>query len=94
MRAFTALSGGLFTLSGNANKIAGSIRAKLKEEDENKAEPIVEEEMDGVETYVTLAGNGYVRTKKESGGALDQAEQALIDKMGKFDYENQMASAS
>ncbi len=93
-RTFSLMETLAVSISGNANKIAGSIRAKLKEEDENKAEPIVEEEMDGVETYVTLAGNGYVRTKKESGGALDQAEQALIDKMGKFDYENQMASAS
>lgn len=42
------------SLSDNANRIAGSIRAKLKEEDDNKVEPIIEEDMIGVESFVTL----------------------------------------
>lgn len=78
------------SISDNANRIAGSIRAKLNEEDDNKADPIIEEDMNGVSSYVTLSAGAYIRTKKESVDALDNAEQALIDKMMAFDYENQL----
>ena len=93
-RTFSLMETLAVSISENANKIAGSIRAKLKEEQDNKAEPIIEEEMDGVETYVALAAGGYIRTKKESVDALDQAEQALIEKMSSFDYEHQLFPAS
>lgn len=93
-RTFSLMETLAVSISDNANKIAGSIRAKLKEEEENKAEPIIEEEMDGVETYVTLAASGYIRTKKESVDALEKAEESLIEKMSEFNYENQIASAS
>ncbi len=89
-RTFSLMETLAVSISENANKIAGSIRAKLSHEDENKAIPIIEEEMDGVETYVTLSAAGYVLTKKETADALDKAEQSLIDKMLAFDYENQM----
>jgi len=93
-RTFSLMETLAVSISGNANKIAGSIRAKLKEDEENKAEPIIEEEMPGVETYVALAASGYIRTKKESVDALENAEQVLIDKMTKFDYENQLKGIS
>jgi hypothetical protein len=93
-RTFSLMETLAVSISENANKIAGSIRAKLKEEEENKAEPIIEEEMDGVETYVTLSASGYIRTKKESIDALDNAEKALIEKMNSFDYEHQVFSSS
>ncbi|MBL4561674.1 MAG: hypothetical protein JKX79_11900 [Labilibaculum sp.] len=89
-RTFSLMETLAVSVSGNANKIAGSIRAKLKEEEENKAEPIIEEEMAGVDTFVTLSAGGYIRTKKESVDALDKAEQALINKMIAFNYENQL----
>lgn len=89
-RTFSLMETLAVSVSDNANKIAGSIRAKLKEEEENKAEPIIEEEMIGVESFVTLSAGGYIRTKKESADALDKAEQSLIDKMLAFDYENQL----
>ncbi|MCG8330220.1 MAG: hypothetical protein MI974_21150 [Chitinophagales bacterium] len=89
-RTFSLMETLAVSVSDNANKIAGSIRAKLKEEEDNKAEPIVEEELDGVESYVTLSAGGYVRTKKETTDALDKAEQSLIEKMLAFDYENQL----
>lgn len=89
-RTFSLMETLAVSISENANKIAGSIRAKLKEEEENKAEPIIEEEMAGVESFVTLSAGGYIRTKKESVDALDKAEQALIDKMKAFDFENQL----
>jgi hypothetical protein len=93
-RTFSLMETLAISISENANKIAGSIRAKLKEEEDNKAEPIIEEEMTGVETYVTLAAGGYIRTKKESVDALDNAEKALIKKMSSFDYEHQVFSSS
>lgn len=89
-RTFSLMETLAVSVSENANKIAGSIRAKLKEEEENKAEPIIEEEMKGVDSFVTLSAGGYIRTKKESVEALDHAEQKLIDKMFAFDYENQL----
>lgn len=92
-RTFSLMETLAVSVSDNANKIAGSIRAKLKEDEGNKAEPIVEEEMNGVESYVTLAAGGYIRTRKESADALDRAEQSLINKMTAFDYENQLAEA-
>lgn len=89
-RTFSLMETLAVSVSENANKIAGSIRAKLKEEEDNKAEPIIEEQMAGVDSFVTLAAGAYIRTKKETADALDKAEQALIDKMLAFDYENQL----
>lgn len=89
-RTFSLMETLAVAVSDNANKIAGSIRAKLSTEDENKAIPIIEEDLSGVETFVTLSAAGYILTKKESADALEKAEQALIDKMMAFDYENQL----
>jgi hypothetical protein len=89
-RTFSLMETLAVSISDNANRIAGSIRAKLKEEEENKAEPIIEEDIKGVESFVTLAAGGYVRTKKESVDALDKAEQFLISQLLAFDYENQL----
>lgn len=91
-RTFSLMETLAVSISENANKIAGSIRAKLSLEDENKAIPVIEEEMPGVETYTTLPAAGYVLTKKESADALEKAEQSLIEKMMAFDYENQLKS--
>jgi hypothetical protein len=89
-RTFSLMETLAVSVSENANKIAGSIRAKLKEEEDNKAEPIIEEEMNGVASFVTLSAGAYVRTKKESIEALDNATKHLIDMMKGFDYENQL----
>jgi hypothetical protein len=89
-RTFSLMESLAIAISENANKIAGSIRAKLSGEEENKAVPIIEEDLNGVETFVTLPASGYVITKSESADALEKAEQALIAKMKEFDYENQM----
>lgn len=89
-RTFSLMETLALAISDNANKIAGSIRAKLSYEEDNKAIPIIEEDINGVDTYITLPAAGYVLTKKESADALDKAKQALIDKMESFDYENQL----
>ncbi|MDD4736932.1 MAG: CRISPR-associated protein Cas7 [Kiritimatiellae bacterium] len=91
-RTFSLMETLAVAVSYNANKIAGSIRAKLKEEEDNKAEPVIEEDMEGVESFVTLSAGGYVRTKKEAVDALEKAEKCLIDKINAFDFKNQTKS--
>ncbi|NOX65404.1 MAG: CRISPR-associated protein Cas7 [Chlorobi bacterium] len=89
-RTFSLMETLAVSISDNANKIAGSIRAKLSEEDENKAIPIIEEGINGVETFVTLPAAGYVITKSEKVDALEKAEKKLIELMQAFDYEHQL----
>ena len=89
-RTFSLMETLAVTISDNANKIAASIRAKLSEEEDNKAYPIVEEDLDDVSTYVTLAAGGYIRTKSEAYDALEKAKSDLIDRMMAFDFENQL----
>jgi len=89
-RTFSLMETLAVTISDNANKIAASIRAKLSEEEDNKATPIVAEDLDGVSTYVTLAAGGYLRTQSESFDALDKAKEKLIEIMTAFDYEHQL----
>lgn len=89
-RTFSLMETLAVTISDNANKIAASIRAKLSEEEDNKAYPIIEEELDGVSTYVTLAAGGYIRSKSETFDALENAKRKLIEMMAAFDYEHQL----
>ncbi len=78
-------------ISHNANKVASSIRAKLTEE--NKATPVIQESLSGVDTYVTLPAAGYILTKSESAEAMDKARAQLTKLLMDFDYENQMITA-
>lgn len=89
-RTFSLMDTLAVSISNNANRIAGSIRAKLSEEDSRRAEPIIEENLAQVDTFITLQAGGFIQTKGETADALDRAEQALIDKMMAFDYENQI----
>jgi len=89
-RTFSLMETLAVTISSNANKIASSIRAKLSEEEDNKAYPVIEEEMKDVFTYVTLAAGGFIRTKSESSDALDKAKLKLIDLMKNFNFEKQL----
>lgn len=88
-RTFSLMDTLALSVSDNANLIAGSIRAKLSDEDSGKAQPIIDESLKNVETFITLQAGGYIQTKGETADALERAEQALIDKMLAFDYENQ-----
>lgn len=71
--------------------IAGSIRAKLTEDE--KAKPVIEESMEGVETFVTLPAAGYLITTSESAGALEKAHSYLVKQLNAFNYENQLREA-
>jgi len=89
-RTFSLMETLALTISDNANKIASSIRAKLSEEEDNKAYPIVEEDLNGVSTYVTLAAGGYIRTRSETSDALERAKHKLVNLMTEFNYESQL----
>jgi len=91
-RTFSLMETLAVTISDNANRIAASIRAKLSEEEDSKAYPIIEEELPGVSTYITLTAGGYVRAKSETADALENAKQKLVELMSAFDYENQLAT--
>jgi len=89
-RTFSLMETLAIAISDNANKLAGSIRAKLIEDGEKlKAKPIIDETA-GAEIFVTLPCAGYVVTVNESANAMEAAEQKLIDLMMAFNYENQL----
>ncbi|WP_241685027.1 hypothetical protein [Cyclobacterium xiamenense] len=88
-RTFSLMDTLAVSISDNANLIAGSIRAKLSEEDSKKADPIIDEGLTGVDTFISLQAGGFIHTKGETADALERAEKALIEKMMAFDYENQ-----
>jgi hypothetical protein len=89
-RTFSLMDTLAIAISDNANIISGSIRAKLSEEDSKKADPIIDENLKNVDTFITLQAGGFIHTKGESADALEKAEQKLIDLMMAFDYENQL----
>jgi hypothetical protein len=89
-RTFSLMDTLAISICDNANLIAGSIRAKLSEEDSKKADPIIDETLKGVDTFITLQAGGFIHTKGETADALEKAEQKLIDLMTAFDYENQL----
>jgi hypothetical protein len=88
-RTFSLMDTLALSISDNANLIAGSIRAKLSEEDSNKAQPIVDESIKGVDTFISIQAGGFIQTKSETIDALERAEQKLVALMSAFDYENQ-----
>jgi hypothetical protein len=92
-RTFSLMDTLAISISDNANLIAGSIRAKLSEEDSKKADPIVDENLKGVNTFITLQAGAFIPTKGEKADAIEKAEQRLIELMLGFDYENQLLPA-
>ena len=86
-RTFSLMDTLAIAISDNANLLGGSIRAKLSEEDSNKAEPIIDETLNGVDTFITLQAGGYIQTKSEKADALEKAEQKIYKLIMSFDYE-------
>ena len=89
-RTFSLMDTLAIAISDNANLIGSTIRAKLSEENSEKAQPIIEENMENVDTFITLQAGGFIQTTKETANALEQAENKLIEIMMAFDYENQL----
>lgn len=89
-RTFSLMETLAVAISDNANTLAGTIYAKLSDEVENKAIPIIREN-EGSDLFVTLPCSGYVVTENESADALEKAEERLIELLSSFDYEHQVA---
>lgn len=89
-RTFSLMDTLAISISDNANLIAGSIRAKLSEEDSRKAIPIIEENLNGVKTFVSVQASGYIPTTTEIIDAMQKAEEELVRKMKEFSYESQL----
>ncbi len=79
-RTFSLMETLAVVISDNANKIASSIRASLKEDSE-RAEPIVDESIPGVDAFITPASSGYLRDVVASIDALDKAEAELVKRI-------------
>ncbi|MBL3656009.1 CRISPR-associated protein Cas7 [Fulvivirga sp. 2943] len=90
-RTFSLMDTLAVAIGDNANLIASSIRAKLSEEDSRRADPIIDESLADIDTFITLQAGGYIHTKGETADALQQAEQKLIGLMSSYDYENQLS---
>jgi hypothetical protein len=72
-------------IGNDANKIAASIRAKYLED--GNAQVIIEESINGIETFVTLPGAACFLTKRESIDALDKAREKIVKHLKGFNYE-------
>lgn len=89
-RTFSLMDTLAIAIGDNANLIAGSIRAKLSEEDSGKAQPIIDENLNGIKTYISLQAGGYIQTKGETADAIEKAEKELYDRIMAFDFEKQL----
>lgn len=79
-RTFSLMETLAVVISDNANKIASAIRATLDEEGK-KAEPVVDNSISGVSTFVSSASTGYLRDVIVSHDALEQAEAELVKRI-------------
>ena len=88
-RTFSLMETLAVAISDNANTIPAAIRAKLIDDGEKpKAKPIIDENA-GADLFISLPCANYIITESEMPNALDLAKEDLIDRMSKFDYENQ-----
>lgn len=92
-RTFSLMETLAVAISDNANKLAGTIRAKLVEDsDKPKAKPIIDETA-GAEVFISLPCSSYIVTTSESVDAMEEAEKRLVSLLMEFDYENQLSLA-
>lgn len=92
-RTFSLMETLAVAISDNANHLAGAIRARLDEEIDRKAHPLLDETA-GAKLYVTLPASGYMRGVQGAANALEQAEQDITQRLREFDYENQTVPAT
>ncbi len=75
-------------LSDNANRLANIIRADLREDTTNpKADPVLDENVDGADLFVSLTAKGYVSGVTGDANAMDAAETALRSRLAAFNYD-------
>lgn len=88
-RTFSLMETLAVSISNNANKLAGSIRAKLSEDTEKqKAIPVIDDTA-GTDLYISLPCDGYIAGAHGTANALEDAENKIKDMLLKYDYENQ-----
>lgn len=86
-RTFSLMETLAVVISDNAHQIAAGIRAKRAGEDPSSVEPIVDEGLKGVDTFITLNAGAYILTKGERADAMEQAEKRLVDLLSAYSYE-------
>lgn len=89
-RTFSLMETLAIAISDNANQIAFSIRGELRDDTERPRAAPKLDETTTADLYITPIASGYIAGSIGSADALDRAEQALIEKMMAFDYENQI----
>ncbi len=72
------------SMSSDANRVTGSIRADLSEEKENKAIPVIDQNVEGVKTYVMPACKSHVAGVTASFDALDEAQRDIAAHIQSF----------
>lgn len=89
-RTFSLMETLAIAISDNANQIAYAIRGELRDDTERpRAIPKIDETAKA-ELFITPIANSYISGVLGSTDALEQAEQALVEKLNAFDYENQL----
>lgn len=82
-RTFSLMETLAVAISDNANQVAGAIRAKLNEENDKIAFPIVDEDAGAkIFKYVTI--DGYVRGHYGMVNALSEAEKYIENKLREY----------
>lgn len=84
-RTFSLMETLAVSISDNPQRIAASIRAKLTEDE--KAKPVIEEDMEGVDVFVSLSASGSIITTTESVDAMEKAKAKLVEMMKGFELE-------
>lgn len=89
-RTFSLMETLAIAISDNANQIAYAVRGELRDDTEKaRAVPRIDVNVKA-EVFITPLASGYVAGAIGTADALERAEQALIDRMMAFDYENQI----
>lgn len=66
-------------VSHNANSIVNAIRADLKDDKPNAADPIIDDSVEGVEVFVAPVARGFIQDAPASNDALKAAESAILE---------------
>lgn len=86
-RTFSLMETLAVAFSDNAHQIAAGIRAKRASDDPDKVEPIVDERLKGVETFITLNAGAYILTNGEKADAMELAGKRLVELLSAYPYE-------
>lgn len=88
-RTFSPMETLAVAISDNANRVTGSIRARIDDEKEKLSALPMLDPSAGAELHTTLSAGGYIAGAKGSADALDQAENSIKKKLEEFKYEHQ-----